>query len=338
MTTTAVALRVDRPVATLPTKAEIESMDFIAAQLADQGLMAVPEGLRGPNKAGDRRALIFAGWELGVKPMTSLRHMAIVNGKTEPDGQLMAAICQAREPSITLEIIEDTDEATTVRLNRPSKGIKAEFRWTNEDAKRAGLIQNKGMPWDKFPRQMRRWACFKNLCRAYCGDLINGVEAFEAMPGPTVNVEQPETPILARNVVEGEVITPSDLYNDGDREDDGETPPSIEEQQAAVETLTKAVKEKAAASEAKPTATREQLASLRDWTEQLQQKAGDKPKAAAAIESFNSWLRKNFPYAITAERFQIQNVLEADMIRVIAAMKEFVETAALPADEEAPFE
>lgn len=329
--TTAVALRVDRPVARIPTKAEIESMDFIAANLADKGLIAVPAALRGEENAGVRRAIIFAGYELGVRPMTALRHMIPVEGTIEPDGQLMASICQGREPSIVYETIEDTAEAVTVRLRRPSKGIVAEYRCTQADIDRAGL-QNKDNH-KKWPRQMKRWQCYKNLSRAYCGDLINGVE-MAPMAGPLTD-EEPETPIAG--IVEGEVIRPGSLYNDGDTEEDGETAPSIEEQQAAVEVLTKAVKEKAA-EPAKPTATREQLASLRDWTEQLQQKAGDKPKADAAIESFNVWLRKSFPYAITGDRFQIQNVYEADMARVIAAMKQFVETAALPADEEAHFE
>lgn len=215
--TTQALMKVSPPTAVMPTEREMESMDMIAARLIDSKEVALPTNLK---TQGDVRAVILAGWELGVKPMSALRHMSVINGKTEPDGQLMASIAAARDPSIMFEIIEDTDDATTVRLTRKSTGLRVEYRYTQEDAKKAGLA-NKTGPWSQHPRTMRRWACYKNLCRAYLGNLINGVEVAGTYVPPPADgmVEDPQTiEGESRVIVDGEIVN-STLYNDGDEPD-----------------------------------------------------------------------------------------------------------------------
>ena len=51
-------------------------------------------------------AVMLAGWEVGAKPMTALRHMFVVNGRTEPDAQLMMGIVKARDPSARFQFQE----------------------------------------------------------------------------------------------------------------------------------------------------------------------------------------------------------------------------------------
>lgn len=171
-TTTALApIKVTPPQSILPTKGELEVIGLIARSVVGARGMAVPQAIDHPAKAA---AIMIAGFELGVPPMTALRHIFTVNGKTEPDAQLMAGIVLAREPGSTLEVIEEDAEHCTARLVRPARRINAEYTYYLSDAKRAGLIKAGGN-WDKFPKDMMRWAAFKRLCRAYAPDLINSV-------------------------------------------------------------------------------------------------------------------------------------------------------------------
>ena len=170
--TTALApIKVTPPQSILPTKGELEVIGLIARSVVGARGMAVPAAIDHPAKAA---AIMIAGFELGVPPMTALRHIFTVNGKTEPDAQLMAGIVMAREPGSTIEVVEQDDEHCTARIVRPSHKINAEYTYYLADAKRAGLVKS-GNNWDKFPKDMMRWAAFKRLCRAYAADLINSI-------------------------------------------------------------------------------------------------------------------------------------------------------------------
>src|SRR5690606_673145 len=80
----------------------------------------------------------------------------------------------AREPDSSFTVLELTAERCTMRFRRPSRGIDAEYTYEFGDAKRAGLTKP-GSNWEKFPKDMLRWACMKRLARAYASDLSNGL-------------------------------------------------------------------------------------------------------------------------------------------------------------------
>jgi hypothetical protein len=152
------------------TQNDLKTLTALSSQLIADGSVAVPENLK---NEGEVLAVMLAGLESGVQPMTALRHIAVVNGKTEADAQLMVAICMTKEDDIRFEIMREDAASTTVRLTRPSKGFVKEFTYTDQMAKDANLF-NKGA-WVTHRPVMRQWAAFKRLARAYCNDLINSV-------------------------------------------------------------------------------------------------------------------------------------------------------------------
>ncbi|MGD9885327.1 MAG: hypothetical protein AB7U95_35030 [Reyranella sp.] len=276
-------------------------MDLIASKAIDAGLIALPEALRGPDKAGVRRAVILAGWELGVKPMTAMRHMVPVEGKVEPDGQLMAAICQSRETDISFEITEDTDTAATVRLKRPSKRLNVSYRLTQQDIERAGLANKDNHR--KYPRNMRRWSCIKNLCRTYCGDLINGIELSGGYM-PAAVVEEPED---SADVVEGEVISTSEptsqFFNEGDEDPEEETG---------------------------EVASQEQLAAIADWMEEINQK-----HKARGVVLAGGWAKNEFANAVESDRFRPNLLTATQASECIKGLQYISENGKAPEKQEA---
>lgn len=204
-----VPIRVEPPRTILPSKQELEIIGILARSVVGARGHAVPAALDTPQKAA---AVMIAGFELGVKPMTALRHFFVVNGKTEPDAQIMAGILQSREPDSSLTIVELTAERCTMRITRPARSLAAEYTYTIDDAKASGLIKP-GNPWDKFPKDMLRWAVTKRLCRAYAPDLINavGVEVNDDLTGDE------GIPDAAR-VIDMADIPPGMLYSAGDEQ------------------------------------------------------------------------------------------------------------------------
>lgn len=216
VTTALTPIRVSPPDSALPTVAELESMDMIAAHLIESKAVAIPTNLKTKE---DVRAVIMAGWEWGVKPMSALRHVAVINGKTEPDAQLMMGIVMSKEQDARFEVVDEQatgqpTDYTTVRLTRPARGIVREYTYYQADAVKAGLAGKQG-PWTQFPRDMRRWAAAKRLARAYCSDLINGITSTHYGEIPdTLTTEEPDEP----RYIEGtaRLIEGRDLYNEGD--------------------------------------------------------------------------------------------------------------------------
>lgn len=214
--TALVPIKVEPPKAVLPTKDELGVIGLIARSVVSAKGHAVPSHIDSSAKAA---AVMLAGFELGVKPMTALRHVLVVNGRTEPDAQLMAGIVQAHEPDARIEVVELTDESCTMRLVRPSRGINAEYTYTLDDAKKAGLVKGNN-PWSLYPKDMMRWAAVKRLCRAYAPDLINAVGASIGDGESIVASVAGEAPAAPTTFIDVESrVSREALYNEGDTPD-----------------------------------------------------------------------------------------------------------------------
>ncbi len=173
---------------TLPTISEIRVM----AQLANnfKGLAGVlfPRELDTPAKA---LAVMEAGRELGAPPMVSFQHMFLVNGKVQPDGQLMEAVVRARDPSADFEI-ERSAERCKITLKRGTKH-PVTLECTIADV--PSQIKGKG-PWATYTADMLFWFTMKRVCRMGAADLINAVSG--------IAVEEAGELLEDVNVVEGE--------------------------------------------------------------------------------------------------------------------------------------
>lgn len=149
---------------------------------------ALPAAIDTPEKAF---AVALAGWELGVKPMTAFRHVFTVNGRTEPDAQLMMGMVRAKDPRARFTFKQADATACTVTLERPGQEAIT-VTYTLADAQASGQAA-KGGPWKSYTRDMLAWAAVKRVCRLGAPDVINniaGVPVSEAAtmmalaPGP----------------------------------------------------------------------------------------------------------------------------------------------------------
>lgn len=188
------ALPVELPTKLLPGLDEIRAMQELGHALSGAVGYAIPSSLKNPDQAF---AIMLAGWEMGIRPMTAFRHVFVVNGRTEPDAQLMMGIVAANDRTAEFRFSERSSTRCAGELWRHGKLVVA-GEYTIEDAQHAHLIKADN-PWAKFPRDMCAWALVKRLCRLGASDLINAVSAFgegeipESLFEPVV--EPPERPI-----------------------------------------------------------------------------------------------------------------------------------------------
>lgn len=176
-----------RPGSGLPTMPELSVIMAIAGTAGmTQGM--VPSYVKTKEQAA---AIMIAGHELGLGPMNSLQHLFVVNGKIQPDGQAMAAVAMANDPTIRFEITETSAEACSITMHRRGGAMK--FEATIQDAKRAGLV--KPGPWEKFPADMLRWFVIKRLCRLGAADVMNAVQPVVTMAGAE-NLLEAAAPML----------------------------------------------------------------------------------------------------------------------------------------------
>lgn len=181
-----------RPRATLPAPVELQAMMIIAKNVPAAAGTAVPKKLN----AGQAFAVMLAGWEFGVGPMTALRHIIVVNGRTEPDAQLMMGLCRALEPDIRFDwqevsptraslalwrhgelaiSVEYTlaDAEASGRLKRPTRPV-----WSNNnsgDRRPTGEEEFDG-PWQTHTALMLAYNAAKMACKLGASDLINAVQ------------------------------------------------------------------------------------------------------------------------------------------------------------------
>jgi hypothetical protein len=198
------------PTALLATTGELQAMWAIARTVFKAKGM-VPAAITTPEQA---MGVMLAGWELGLRPMTSLRHVFIVNGKTDIETRAMVGIIRQRDPRIRFEWPEYTNDAVTCVLHRPGQS-KLEVRYTVEDAKRSGQYEGKMGIWKSYTRDMLYAAATKRACRIGCPDLINAIEGSMT---PVAEATAAAAPFDVRVLDEGDttVKIAADAYDQGD--------------------------------------------------------------------------------------------------------------------------
>lgn len=156
------------PDSLLPDHSELKIMQMIAASVIGARGHAVPKEFDSIPKA---MAVMIAGWEAGFRPMTALRHFFVINGRTEPDAQAMAAIVMGRDPSARFTWVEYSSTICEVVLERAGrKPVRVSY--TLDDAKKSGQLEKSG-PWKQYTRDMLAWSAMKRACRLGAPELIN---------------------------------------------------------------------------------------------------------------------------------------------------------------------
>lgn len=228
------------PTALLADENVINQIKAIAVVAFSAGGDMIPSSIKSKEQAA---AVMLAGWEMGLRPWTALRHVYMVNGKTEVETRAMVGIIRARDPRIVFSWPEYTAEAVTCVLRRPGQQ-PVTVRYTLADANASGQTRLKKQwrevweggkkvkkqvemrgPWQLYPRDMLYAAATKRACRLGAPDLINAIE------GRAVSVEIVDAEY--RDVTdEAPAPSPSPTsahpdYNEGD-EPDGPLPAEAE--------------------------------------------------------------------------------------------------------------
>jgi hypothetical protein len=128
----------------------------------------VPRALRGRPDAA--LAVMVYGHELGLRPMTSLREVFIIEGTPSCSAKLMRALIY--RGGHELHFVEQSSQRCIVEGRRADGQGSARVTWEWEDAQRAGLVTKD--VWKKYPRQMLVARATSELARLIFADVTIG--------------------------------------------------------------------------------------------------------------------------------------------------------------------
>ena len=133
----------------------------------------VPTQLRG--KPAAVAAAILAGRELGLAPLQSLQHVAIVQGRPS----LSAEMCRALVVAAGHEIFfpERTTTRCVIRGRRRGQQEWTEVAFSMDDARRARLDAKDN--WKHYPRRMLDARATSELCHLIFPDVVGGIAVTE---------------------------------------------------------------------------------------------------------------------------------------------------------------
>lgn len=147
--------------------ADWQTMREQASALVRSGFL--PRAVDTPEKA---LALMQTGRELGIGPMQAIRTIHIIDGKPVMAAELIAGLVLSRHRGATLRVVNTTEKLCVVVAARHGQE-PTEFRWTSEDAQRAGLTNKDN--WRKYPRAMLRNRCLAEAARGIFPDCTMGL-------------------------------------------------------------------------------------------------------------------------------------------------------------------
>ena len=179
---TEIAIRQAAEVATASDAADLDSWVTVVQEISKLASVIcdtdfVPRAYRGNAPAAT--AAILTGRELGLPPMTALRHVQLVEGAAS----LSAEYKRARVLSAGHEF--DVLEATTTRCTvsgrrRGSHKPPLVITFTIEDARTARLVKDRGA-WTTRPRRMLFARAGTELCDFLFADVTNGLPTTELL-------------------------------------------------------------------------------------------------------------------------------------------------------------
>lgn len=276
--------------ALLPSERDMKLIDRAAAMVF-AGAVALPKELNTPEKVG---AVMLYGLELGLAPMSALRHLYIVNGKVQPSTEVMAGLLLSRHPSVRLKVDELNDQRCVMRLIWPERDVNDTYIVTWEDIKRAKL--DGGEVAQKYPQDRLRYHATKRLLRIYAPDVINGLDAGAPLIDPAAATDADDQ------------IDDAELWNPGEVID---AESKVVDADGVVESV--------------PTASDEQVATIKEWAEAIVDRHGQ-PKLVELCK----WAAEQFPYAVDGSSFKASKLTQENASSYIAAAKAMAETGSLP--------
>lgn len=155
-------------------------LDLTMAEVASLALEAWKSGVYSDLKTKEQAAIkIQTGLAMGLPPALALRNIYVVGSTPSFSAALVAARIKASRPRYNYTLVKL--DAKGCELAFWEDGQKSGvFAFTEEDAKRAGLLPAKpDSPWNKWPKQMYFSRAVTGGQRIYCPDVMGaGVPAY----------------------------------------------------------------------------------------------------------------------------------------------------------------
>lgn len=167
-------------------------------------------------------AIMLKGYELGFQLAASMEFIRVVEGRPtlSPKGML-ALLFNAKHVIAEVKITHLQDakgghvghECTIRRVD----GFEYTSRFTIEDARRAGLVKDKGN-WDKYPERMTLWRAVDFAADVAAPDVTNGINTASKFDGGVIEAEwfdTSEVPV-EDTAADGADVVPSTPDETGD--------------------------------------------------------------------------------------------------------------------------
>lgn len=122
-------------------------------------------------KPDEVTAVILAGHELGLKPMTSLKSIDVINQQPALRAHAMRGILQREGHAI--ELLVSRPDYCKMRGRRKGEEKWQEVEWDTERAGQLGLLEKK--EWRKQPKTMLIARATGELCRLVASDALHGM-------------------------------------------------------------------------------------------------------------------------------------------------------------------
>ncbi|MFI5992417.1 hypothetical protein ACIBAC_11270 [Streptomyces sp. NPDC051362] len=123
------------------------------------------------NKPDEITAAILTGQELGLKPMTALKSIDVIQGTPALRAHAMRAIVQHQGHDI--ELVESDDTHCVMRGRRKGADAWQQVVWDIPRAQRMGLLGKD--QWKKQPKSMLVARATGELCRLIASDALHGL-------------------------------------------------------------------------------------------------------------------------------------------------------------------
>lgn len=156
-----------------PTESELEAwardaiaISNIAANIATTSLAGAYRG-----KPDEVTAVILAGHELGIQPMTSLKSIDVIQGQPALRAHAMRGLLQAKGHEI--ELVESTAAYCKMRGRRKGAEKWQEVEWDLDRARQLGLLGKD--QWKKQPKTMLIARATGEICRLVASDALHGM-------------------------------------------------------------------------------------------------------------------------------------------------------------------
>lgn len=155
-----------------------DAMDKMAQTFIKSG--ALPTGV---SNTSQLMMLFQAGYELGMKPVESLRNLYIVKGRVALQGSAM--LKKMIDAGVKIKWNEVGPEKVKATFERQGmEPFVAEYTMAQADAGKVSLTFKDGKWFKKptyaaFPENMLRWKVVSTAGKFYCADIIEGYDLVE---------------------------------------------------------------------------------------------------------------------------------------------------------------